>query len=153
MRGYDVAAVVLLETDKLLRNAEALRAHLPRDVPLFQLPAMPAVGGDVEEKAWLAASREGGLALAAGLRASHARRVRDLVRAPERALRTLWWPFTQHSGVRAGDVTVIDARHGDALLVHDTAAQALTPLVDACSSWWTQGVSAAEQPALARAIG
>jgi dethiobiotin synthetase/adenosylmethionine--8-amino-7-oxononanoate aminotransferase len=29
----------------------------------------------------------------------------------------------------------------------------MRPLVDACSSWWTQGVSAALQPRLARVVG
>lgn len=156
IRGYDVATVVLLEgSGSRLRNSDALRQHLPPGVPLFLLPAMPAAGEDAERR-WIEASREGALALAAALRASHERRVRDLSLAPERALRTLWWPFTQHERVRASDVTVVDARYGDALLAHDTAAGgpgAVSPLLDACSSWWTQGVSAAEQPALARAIG
>ena len=151
LRGYDVAAVVLLESaGSALRNADELRQHLAPSVPLFLLPQLPAAVGEAD---WLRESAGGAAALVAGLRGAHARRLRELHLAPEQALRTLWWPFTQHERVRLDDVTVVDARHGDSLLVHDAAEQSVSPLLDACSSWWTQGVSSAEQPALARTIG
>lgn len=153
LRGYDVEAVVLLESDgSSLDNAAAIRRHLSPGITLYQLPSLPdgSPGSDV---AWLEEGQASAQRLVAGLRASHARRLADLAGAPESALRRLWWPFTQHERVQRGDVTVMDGRCGDALLAHDAGKRALAPLLDACSSWWTQGVAAAEQPRLARAIG
>ena len=135
-----------------LDNGEAIRRHLSPGIPLYRLPSLPD-GSPGSEAAWLEEGRASALNLAAGLRASHARRLRVLASAPESAMRTLWWPFTQHERVQREDVTVVDGRCGDALLVHDVAAKAVAPLLDACSSWWTQGLSVAEQPRLARTIG
>ena len=124
LRGYDVAAVSLM--DEGLRNEEALARHLPAGVPVFKLPAAPAApapgpagGVDPSLAAWLDAARPCAAELVAHLHRWHAARVGALRAAPAHAHRTLWWPFTQHEAVAPGDVCVIDARAGDALLVHD----------------------------------
>ena len=146
--------------DGELRNAEALRRHLPRTVRLHALPPPPQPGGaaaagelPAHVAAWLLSAAPGLQALAQELRALHAARLAALQAAPAAALASLWWPFTQHDDVALADVGLVDGRHGDALLMHDPRAETLRPMVDACASWWTQGVDAATQPALVRAIG
>jgi dethiobiotin synthetase/adenosylmethionine--8-amino-7-oxononanoate aminotransferase len=131
LRGYSVEAVVMLECEDGLSNADAVRQHLPPGTPLVALPALPApADGALQGVApdgslpphvlhWLRACEPQFAALAATLRRAHAQRVADLAAAPARARATLWWPFTQHDDVRDEDVTVIDARSGDELLVHD----------------------------------
>ena len=132
LRGYDVAAVVLLDVDGL-NNADAIRTHLPVGTPLIALPPAPLAAHtdaasmpsdeqiDAPLAQWLDASAHSFAALAATLRSWHARRVAALQAAPARARSTLWWPFTQHDDVRDDDVTVIDARVGDEIIVHDAA--------------------------------
>lgn len=64
-----------------------------------------------------------------------------------RTLQQVWYPFTQHRGLQERDITVIDARAGDELLVFkeagaNGAADRIEPQFDACASWWTQVKSA-----------
>ena len=180
LRGYDVDAVVIIESENALNNADAVRAHLPIGTLLMALPALPTAlaASDTPESGvpnhvakWLDACAPQFRELALALQGAHERRIAAFAAMPSQARAKLWWPFTQHDDVRDADVTVVDGRSGDALLVHDAEqvrhaslcitampahaiAQArIVPLFDACSSWWTQGVSAAMQPRLTRAIG
>ena len=55
----------------------------------------------------------------------------------------VWYPFTQHSGLSPEDVTVIDARSGEDMLVFKPGDEQgldsrLEAQYDACASWWTQ---------------
>ncbi len=142
LRGYDVAAVVLLECPEGLDNSAAIRAHLPPDTPLVALPPLPADDAAPAADAdglpqhvaqWLDACAPQFDGLADTLRQAHSRRVAALAGAPALARALLWWPFTQHDDVRDEDVTVIDARIGDELLVHD-ASQARNTGLAACLS-------------------
>ena len=61
----------------------------------------------------------------------------------QQTLQHVWYPFTQHTGLRAEDITTIDARSGEHMLVF-RGGQArgglehIEPRFDACASWWTQ---------------
>lgn len=180
LRGYDVDAVVIIESENALNNAESVRAHLPSSTLLMALPALPTaseepdtlkLGVPTHVALWLDACAPQFRELASALQQAHERRAAAFAAMPSQARAKLWWPFTQHDDVRDADVTVVDGRSGDALLVHNpeevrvcvsatptmpayaTAQASIIPLFDACSSWWTQGVSAAAQPQLTRAIG
>jgi hypothetical protein len=61
----------------------------------------PAGGPDPELRAWLRESDDQFAAMAAHLRAWHEARVTQLQAAASAARATLWWPFTQHTSVRA----------------------------------------------------
>lgn len=126
LRGYDVAAVALLDAG--LGNQDAIARHLPRGLPIFALPAAPAAHfeGDAlmprldsHVTAWLDAAEPVAKSLATNLHDWHASRLAALRLAPTQAHQALWWPFTQHEAVQPSDVCVIDARAGDAMLVHD----------------------------------
>ena len=61
----------------------------------------------------------------------------------EKTLADVWYPFTQHSGLEPKDVTVIDARSSEDMLVFKPGgSQNFSPRIelqyDACASWWTQ---------------
>ena len=126
LRGYDVAAVAIL--DDGLHNQDAVSSHLPRGVPVFALPAAPAAPTgpkapdaslDAHLVTWLEAAQPAANALVTHLHEWHTSRLAALRSAPMQAHTTLWWPFTQHDAVKPSDVCVIDARAGDAMLVHD----------------------------------
>ena len=114
------------------------------------------------------------------LLAAHTARLRGLREAGPEAARLLWWPFTQHAALPpGGGAAVIDSRCGEALSVYTAATPTtdrrhndadvgereereereeeqrewLQPQVDACASWWTQGLAAQLQPQLARTVG
>lgn len=71
------------------------------------------------------------------------------------AMRDLWWPFTQHTGLQRERVSVVDARCGEDLAVFQEPGASLMgsqeegsrpgPKIkrqyDACASWWTQASS------------
>lgn len=173
-KGYDLAAVVLPagrgegEGGAARHTASQLAPHLPPHTPLLRLPMLPLhSSGGAGLEAWLAAAAAhggGASALRDALHRAHAARLAALEAAPRRALTTLWWPFTQHSGVVARDVCVVDARLGERLSVvapapaeHPGAAADASPLflesvADASCAWWTQGVSTASAPLLADAV-
>ena len=61
----------------------------------------------------------------------------------QQTLQHVWYPFTQHTGLRAEDVTTIDARSGEHMLVFKGApapggSEHIEQHFDACASWWTQ---------------
>lgn len=100
--------------------------------------------------------------------------------AAQRGLQQLWWPFTQHEGLHASDITVMEGRWGEYFQVvplqgtpggvpghpptkddsvgEDAAHQpplqgTVVPMYDACGSWWTQGGGAQVHAYLARQVG
>lgn len=56
------------------------------------------------------------------LEQSHLRRIDRLQSMPEKAMTSLWWPFTQHSLVSKEGVTVIDSRSGENFSVFEVRA-------------------------------
>ena len=61
----------------------------------------------------------------------------------QQTLQHVWYPFTQHTGLRAEDITTIDARSGEHMLVFKGGqapggSEHIEPHFDACASWWTQ---------------
>ena len=126
-----------------------------------------AAGGEIYE--WLDDNARAFDAALARMTRWHDRRVEALKSAPDRAMRHLWWPFTQHDLVARSDVAVIDSRHGEdfGVYVSDAAGVggdsawglgefgggpgAVQLRFDGAASWWTQGVSGALHARLVRA--
>ena len=76
------------------------------------------------------------------------------------ATERVWYPFTQHDGLSAEDITTVDARSGEhfrvfkqdhgsssaavaegvgqVVQVHRASGPRIEPHYDACASWWTQ---------------
>lgn len=177
-RGHTPLAGVIVAGAPPEGHVDALRAGLPAGTPLVHLPPCsppPAdwVSADAADPAFIAwadgEAREGlerALDASVGVATAAAT---DLASLPARAAAVTWWPFTQHEGlVPARDVMTIDGRAGEHYMTLAWKAGGgegggggaqttpttsyLTPLYDACASWWTQGAHGAAGGAVRRAI-
>ncbi|KAK9811108.1 hypothetical protein WJX73_003299 [Symbiochloris irregularis] len=177
MRGLPPVAVALMahqhEGTDSSDNAAALMRHFGAGVPVVALPycappAASAGSGTVDDElaTWLQKAHGPLTELLDLLHAAHQQRVGRLSSLAQGTLQHIWWPFTQHQGMTEDSVTVIESRAGESFVVLEgqegtQQAQAarlgsapqgarLVHKHDACSSWWTQGVSAQLQPRLVR---
>ena len=166
-RGYDVVAIVM--SGSACGNVDAVEQYASefnqvgggedaRGIPTFALPPVPErrIVGDVvghgrEIYEWLDDGRDVFDALLTHATSWHRERVRKMRTAPDEALRTLWWPFTQHDATPRENVTVIDSRCGEDFGVYSPDSNAIELRFDGAASWWTQGASKAEQTRLVRA--
>ncbi|KAM5553913.1 bifunctional dethiobiotin synthetase/7,8-diamino-pelargonic acid aminotransferase, mitochondrial [Rosa sericea] len=149
LRGYDVVAVVL--EDHGLVNEVPLASYLRNSVPVLVLPPVPQdLSDDLME--WYDGAHSVFDSLMEIMLSAHSERVKRLHDMPKRAVDVFWWPFTQHTFVPEGNVTVIDSRCGENFAVFKND-DAITEQFDACASWWTQGPDATLQTELARDIG
>ncbi|CAM9801268.1 unnamed protein product, partial [Choristocarpus tenellus] len=109
-RGYTVLGIALLAQEEDLGNAEAVGRH-SGGVPVFELGALPPpqepLGG------WYTSQGENFSLALNSLMTLRTAVAHDLSGFKERALKTIWWPFTQHSGIQEGDVMVVDSAYGD----------------------------------------
>ncbi|BFI25775.1 bifunctional dethiobiotin synthetase / adenosylmethionine---8-amino-7-oxononanoate aminotransferase [Marchantia polymorpha subsp. ruderalis] len=146
-RGYDVGAVVL--SDYGLDNEKPLLKYLQGRVPVFVLPPVPDISKGLSD--WFDESQVCFSQIRYALEESHLRRIQRLHEMPRKAEQILWWPFTQHTMVPTGEITLIDSRCGENFSVFkSTDGDRLESQFDACASWWTQGPDMHLQPELAR---
>ncbi|KAM0933792.1 putative dethiobiotin synthase, Adenosylmethionine--8-amino-7-oxononanoate transaminase [Dioscorea sansibarensis] len=152
LRGYDVAAIVLV--DQGLANEVALLSYLRNRVHVFVLPPIPHDPLD-DLKDWFCESGNIFDSLKETLIFAHSKRIERLQDMPRKAGDIFWWPFTQHQLVPLEIVTVIDSRCGENFAVHKVRDKLdmIVPQFDACASWWTQGPDATFQIELARDMG
>lgn len=166
LRGYDVAALVLLETAGY-DNASALREYATRQFKirsgsgeaLFHSPkqsivSLPPIPVDLNEPLteWYESDEvvETFARLDGYLQNSWEGQVSDLQGLRTAGREVLWWPFTQHGNVETDDkVTLIDSASGDDFSVlvdskEGNGSLERIPMFDACASWWTQGVGHGE---------
>jgi hypothetical protein len=81
-------------------------------LPICAPPSKQQEGGglDPELHAWLHASSKHFGGLLRLLKMRHQQRLLQLQSAEARARASLWWPFTQHSNLGDGSITVVDSR-------------------------------------------
>lgn len=140
-RGYEIIAIAM--ADNGLANHKAMANILPRQIPITVLPPLPLQG---EADAWLEKSKPAFNNLVRQLMNSHEARLETLRKLPDEALKSFWWPFTQHAMVERDAVTVIDGRYGEDFAIyaknsgisHDGS---VLLRFDGAASWWTQGLS------------
>ena len=140
-RGYDIVAIAM--ADDGLANHRAMVNILPCQTPITVLPALPLQG---EADAWLEKSKPAFDNLVKQLINSHEGRLETLRKLPDEALKTFWWPFTQHAMVERDAVTVIDGRYGEDFAIYAKSAGishdgSVLLRFDGAASWWTQGFS------------
>ena len=75
----------------------------------------------------------------------HASRIENLESMGSRALRHIWYPFTQHRDLSPSKILVIDSAYRDHFQTYTAEAEdneqgILQPAFDGSASWWTQGV-------------
>ncbi|KAJ5946157.1 hypothetical protein N7454_002996 [Penicillium verhagenii] len=157
IRGYDVQSVLLFR-DEYYQNHEYLGDYFRnKSIPLVHLPAPPPkplqTDPDAQlrdEEAMLSyygqASQESEiLRLLEQMTINNKQRIERLEEMRERAQDLIWYPFTQHQGMQAKDITVIDSAHDDYFHTFDSSRAAtsdgeLRPTFDGSASWWTQGL-------------
>ncbi|XP_021808925.1 bifunctional dethiobiotin synthetase/7,8-diamino-pelargonic acid aminotransferase, mitochondrial [Prunus avium] len=151
IRGYDVVAVVF--EDHGLVNEVPLASYFRNSVPVLVLPPIPQdLSDDLME--WYDDAHNVFDSLMEIMLSAYTERIKRLHDMPRRAVDVFWWPFTQHTFVSEGDVTVIDSRCGENFSVFKAQNDdAITQQFDACASWWTQGPDATLQTELARDMG
>ncbi|GKV18237.1 hypothetical protein SLEP1_g28647 [Rubroshorea leprosula] len=149
VRGYDVAAVVF--EDHGLANEVPLMSYLRNRVPVLVLPPIPQdPSNDLTE--WFDECCPVFNYLKDIMLQTYSERIQRLNEMPRKAGHVFWWPFTQHTLVPEGTVTVIDSRSGENFAVYKDNGF-ITQQFDACASWWTQGPDATFQTELARDMG
>lgn len=157
LRGYDVQSVLLFRDD-YYQNHEYLGDYFRnKSIPLVSLQAPPpkpvGSGADAQKRDEEAmftyydqASRGSEvLRLLEELNTKNKERIERLEEMNERAQDLIWYPFTQHQGMKAKDITVIDSAYDDYFQTFGFGEPAksegeLRPTFDGSASWWTQGL-------------
>lgn len=157
LRGYDIQSVLLFRDD-YYKNHEYLRDYFQKkSIPLVPLPAPPARPSmpDIDsqkrdEEAMTTYYRQVSqeseiLRLLEEMSVKNTERIQRLEEMADRARDLIWYPFTQHQGMAAKDITVIDSAHDDYFQTFRTERTGkdsgeLCPTFDGSASWWTQGL-------------
>lgn len=159
LRGYDIQSVLLFRDD-YYQNHEYLGDFFRnKSIPLVPLPAPPAKPSQTdldaqkrdEEAMWTyyqKVSKESEiLRLLEEMSVKNTQRIERLEEMAERAQDLIWYPFTQHQGMSAKDITVIDSAHDDYFQTFGFGSgnspkpeSELRPTFDGSASWWTQGL-------------
>ncbi|CAI5741561.1 unnamed protein product [Peronospora destructor] len=136
IRGYDVAAICLIEQNRL-DNAVALEPRTSElGIPIFTMGAVPPMPEPLDM--WFLKHNDVFADVNKALKSFHRMRLERFKHMKERAEQVFWWPFTQHKKI--GGMSMIDSAHGDEFSVYRPKSNMVEPLFDACASWWTQGV-------------
>lgn len=173
LRGYNVDSVLVFENERY-QNHDYLSSYFQeRGIAALALPPpperMPDVKKDQEQLStyYDATSKSERVSeLLQGMKARHRGRLERLENMAEEAHKTIWYPFTQHQGLKTGDILAIDSAYGDFFqtftsqppcipsgtisdssagintVVDKTSTETtlLQPTFDASASWWTQGL-------------
>lgn len=154
LRGYDVDAVLLFR-DEYYQNHDYLHKFFRgKNIPLVSL-APPPPRQDSQDQDSLAKDKE---AMQAYYRqVSQEKPVQRLLsrlaeKNEERNYRLhtmagdandiIWYPFTQHQGMKPSDINVIDSAYDDFFQTYTRKDNTggLVPAFDGSASWWTQGL-------------
>ncbi|KAB8260870.1 pyridoxal phosphate-dependent transferase [Aspergillus pseudonomiae] len=157
LRGYDIHSVLLFR-DEYYKNHEYLRNYFQKkSIPLVPLPSPPpkpsvqdvdSVARDEEAMTTYygrVAQETDVASLLEQLSAKNAERIDRLESMASRAHDTIWYPFTQHHGMEAKDITPIDSAYDDYFQTFVDSDKShheskLRATFDGSASWWTQGL-------------
>ncbi|KAJ5737093.1 Pyridoxal phosphate-dependent transferase major region subdomain 2 [Penicillium malachiteum] len=157
LRGYDVQSVLLFRDDYYQNHDYLGKYFRNKSIPLVHLPAPPSkplqTDADAQKrdeeamfKYYRQASEESDiLRLLEELNLRNEQRIEKLEEMADRAHDLIWYPFTQHQGMQAKDITVIDSAHDDYFQTFGSrqtqnSESELRPTFDGSASWWTQGL-------------
>lgn len=163
MRGYDVDVILFFKPPSnvgSLDNADFVDHSLSHSIHrlgmktrVFSIPACPPPLSslpvspyqlDSQISTWLKETESDFASLINYLQSTHKERLERLDSMSSQATRELWWPFTQHASLQEKEVQVIDSRCGETWQVFQPDTESgnpmTRPLLDGCSSWWTQAV-------------
>lgn len=151
MRGYDVLLHIIF-MDSEYMNSEYLEDYFwKKKIPTLVLQRPPQQDEDASkdnDAMWSYYSDISSLDTVHkhlhGLVDSHTERLENLETMSDRAVKSIWYPFTQHKNLKSKDILVIDSAYEDNFDVltssNDQSVPQLSPAFDASASWWTQGL-------------
>ncbi|KJZ79692.1 hypothetical protein HIM_01161 [Hirsutella minnesotensis 3608] len=155
LRGYQVEAVLLFE-NKVYKNHTYLGEYFGQNhrLPVMSLAEPPERNESSEQDSQALsryydsqANEETAKKVLEHLNSRHHRRIESFELLPEKALRHIWYPFTQQSQLGPKDIMAIDSAHGDyfqTLAPRSTedgpGKCLLRSSFDGSASWWTQGL-------------
>ncbi|KAJ0425274.1 pyridoxal phosphate-dependent transferase [Aspergillus carlsbadensis] len=157
IRGYDVHSVLLFRDD-YYQNHEYLGNYFRnKSIPLIPLPPPPARPPTHEPNSQerdqealnsyydTVSETTDVVSLLEELKIKNKQRIDSLEEMASRAQKTIWYPFTQHHGMVAKDITPIDSAYDDFFQTYNSSGTSdqrsgLQATFDGSASWWTQGL-------------
>lgn len=152
LRGYDIQSVLLFRDD-YYQNHRYLQDYFQRkNIPLRPVPGPPPRPEDADAAARDEDNMAGyyeGIARADDVTSlldemgtKHTERLQRLETMADRAHELIWYPFTQHQGMTAKDIGVIDSAYDDDFQIYSPVrgSSQLQSAFDGSASWWTQGL-------------
>ncbi|KAL3456082.1 pyridoxal phosphate-dependent transferase [Aspergillus heterothallicus] len=157
IRGYDVHSVLLFKDD-YYQNHEYLGNYFRnKSIPLVPLPAPPTrppapdLASQERDREALnnyyntVSDTTDVASLIEELGIKNKQRIDELEGMASRAQKTIWYPFTQHHGMVAKDITPIDSAYDDFFQTYTSSKtpgqqSGLQATFDGSASWWTQGL-------------
>ena len=162
IRGYNISGIVMLETHGY-DNAAAIRDYASRnfkmragsgkslfdypDISIVSLPQLPPEEEPLHEWYTSAQVKETLESFNQHLTTSWNEQIKVVEAMRTNGRSTFWWPFTQHGNVKDNSkVILIDSANGDNYHTLKDGQKGLEShiMIDACASWWTQGVGHGE---------
>lgn len=161
MRGYDVAGAAIFR-ESTYQNSDHLKEFFKaQDVPLLQAP-LPPMRANTDDIRSMNKYYEGIEQLTSHdssqsvvgefteiLSERHIKRIERLESMASTAHKHIWYPFTQHQGLKSNSLNVIDSAYGDYFQTQNVSSKLssltgqdniLQSTVDGSASWWTQGL-------------
>lgn len=157
LRGYDIHSVLLFRDDYYQNHEYLAEFFRKKNISLVSLSAPPprpslenadtqARDEEAMSSYYRQVSAESDiLRLLEDMNTKNQNRITRLEEMADRAQELIWYPFTQHQGMKSKDITVIDSAHDDYFQTFDSgrateSAGELRPTFDGSASWWTQGL-------------
>lgn len=155
-RGFDVDAIAMFTSpDDPYKNAEYLPQYLKGvlgETKVISIPSSlpPPRGLDTDirdelemmDNYYFRLTDSGAFGeIQEIIDTNHAERVSTLDSIPERALSSVWYPFSQHREITRDTITTIDSAYGDFFATAKPNEESmLRPSFDGSASWWTQSL-------------
>lgn len=152
VRGYDVAALIGF-ADNEYGNLDYLKKFFADKIPIVEAveaPPAPAATTEADFQSMDAyysklASSSALNRVIQGLDRFHTERLEQVATLAERAERSLWYPFSQHTAIDKNSIVAIDSAYNDKFQVvtshsESSSKSVLEQAFDGSASWWTQGL-------------
>ncbi|KAF5862944.1 hypothetical protein ETB97_010985 [Aspergillus alliaceus] len=157
LRGYDINSVLIFRDEYYQNHEYLLKYFQKKSIPLVPLPSPPpkppahevdSLARDEEAMATYYGRVAQGTditGLLEQLNTKNAERIDRLESMSSRAHAAIWYPFTQHHGMEAKDITPIDSAYDDYFQTFVQSDKSphqsqLRATFDGSASWWTQGL-------------
>lgn len=149
LRGYDLDSLLVFESKKYQNHTFLSEYFTKKRIQTVAIPPPPQRLNDAKEEAesmneyyekMSSSDMVQELVQEACIR--HRKRLGNLKGLSQRAVDSIWYPFTQHKDISKDKILTIDSAYGDFFQTYtnDKPDNLLQSTFDASASWWTQGL-------------